>query len=266
MVDPRHEPRKPDPRGRILYRFPISHFCEKTQWNLDAKGLGYTLHDLFPGAHLVFAPRHAGGRTVPVLRDGDTVVGDSAAIAAYLDRVYPERPLLPAGEAERARALELEEYFGKRAGRAVRIWMYGQFMANPGSAAAVLFELYPAPQRFAGRVLAPLMELGIRKQYRIDRQRIEGAQKIIVEVFDRIERETGGDPDRYLIGESLSIADISAAALLGPLLTPPGSPWSTPLMAARETDPIRELKASLSARPGWAWAMARYTRDRRAAS
>ena len=35
----------------------------------------------------------SGGKTVPVIRDGDTVVRDSWKIAEYLESRYPERPL-----------------------------------------------------------------------------------------------------------------------------------------------------------------------------
>ena len=28
---------------RTLYQFSISHYCEKTRWNLDAKGLTYAV-------------------------------------------------------------------------------------------------------------------------------------------------------------------------------------------------------------------------------
>lgn len=44
----------------------------------------------------------SGHPSVPVIRDGDTWVGDSWEIACYLDRRYPDRPLLmppPSGEA-----------------------------------------------------------------------------------------------------------------------------------------------------------------------
>ncbi len=41
----------------------------------------------------------ADSKTVPVLRDGDTVVADSWNIALYLEQTYPDRPSLFAGEA-----------------------------------------------------------------------------------------------------------------------------------------------------------------------
>jgi glutathione S-transferase len=35
----------------------------------------------------------SGGKTVPVIKDGETVVRDSWAIAEHLERTYPEKPL-----------------------------------------------------------------------------------------------------------------------------------------------------------------------------
>jgi glutathione S-transferase len=46
----------------------------------------------------------SGGTTVPVIRDGATVVRDSWAIAEYLEEAYPNRPSLFGGEAGRGLA------------------------------------------------------------------------------------------------------------------------------------------------------------------
>ena len=47
---------------------------------------------------------------MPVLRDGDTVVHDSWAIAEYLDKTYPDRPALIEGEQGRALASLTRHY------------------------------------------------------------------------------------------------------------------------------------------------------------
>ena len=44
----------------------------------------------------------SGGTTVPVIRDGETVVRDSWAIAEYLERQYPDKPSLFGGETGQA--------------------------------------------------------------------------------------------------------------------------------------------------------------------
>jgi glutathione S-transferase len=249
---------------RILYQFPISHFCEKTRWNLDAKGLPYVIRDLIPGVHLLYVKRLTRGHTVPVLVDKGQTFGDSTAIAAHLEKAYPERPLLPAGEADRARALELEAYFSRHAGKAVRQWMYGQLVQSPGAAPAVMLERYPAPVRLVGRLIGTRIEGTLRKQYRLHPEGIASARAAVIESFERIELETQSDPTRYLVGNALSIADIAAAGLLAPLVAPPGSTYDSKEAKARETPAIRAFRAELSTRPGWAWVLARYAADRRA--
>ena len=60
-------------------------------------------------------------RRIPVLIHGDLVLTDSSVICAWLDEAYPDRPLLPATPADRARARWLEEYADSRMGD-VFIW------------------------------------------------------------------------------------------------------------------------------------------------
>lgn len=46
----------------------------------------------------------SGGKTVPVIRDGSTVVRDSWSIAEYLEKHYPDRPSLFGGDTGQALA------------------------------------------------------------------------------------------------------------------------------------------------------------------
>ena len=83
----------------------FSPYCWRVRLALLHKGLE------FHSRPLCFTDKTplacSGQQLVPVLRDGDSVVHDSVAIFQYLDRTYPERPLLGAGEAaNRARLLE----------------------------------------------------------------------------------------------------------------------------------------------------------------
>jgi glutathione S-transferase len=246
---------------RIVYQFPISPFCEKTRWNLDAKRLRYVVFDMVPGWHVVALRRMGAPGTVPVLSDGDAVIADSSAIAQHLDRTYPERPLVPREAKMRDRALELERWFGDAGGR-VRQWMYGQLAARPGRIAKGLFSAQPAGVRLVGKLVAPLLERALCRKYHLDDKGIAEARREIGEALDRLERETNGDPTRYLVGDELSIADITAASLLGPLVAPAGSPWAVSGKTPDVLASIAELRAELSKRPAWAWVEARYAQDR----
>ena len=244
---------------RVLYQFPISHFCEKARWNLDAKALPFVVRDVPPGLHRWLLPR-GGKRKVPLLADEGFVVQDSAAIAAYLDERYGAPRLLPGG-GEAARVLELERYFGQ-IGHEVRRVAYGAMLARPGVVAEALFAPYPLPARALGRAFGGRIEGVIRKQYEITDATRASSWAALLEGLDRIERETGCDPGRYLVGDRLSIADISAAALLAPVVASPGSPYAPMIKDAGAE--LTALRDSILARPAVAWIDARYARDRQA--
>jgi glutathione S-transferase len=175
--------------------------------------------------------------------------------------VYPDPPLLPTRDAERARALELEDFFDRRAGEAVRQWIYGSLMAEKaGRAAEALFALYPWKVRAVGKLVAPIIERAIRTRYRINRDTLVSARATVLDVADRLDKEVGGNPSRYLVGDSLSITDITAASLLSPVLMPVGSPYEAlqSLMPAS----MAELQNLIRGRIAGQWIAERYRLDR----
>ncbi|TJW83556.1 MAG: glutathione S-transferase family protein [Mesorhizobium sp.] len=87
---------------------PFSPHCWKTKMALAHKGLDATKVP----TRFLEVPEVEGGvsKTVPVIRDGDRVVGDSFAIALYLEETYPERPTLFSGEGGKAMARFIERW------------------------------------------------------------------------------------------------------------------------------------------------------------
>jgi glutathione S-transferase len=83
----------------ILYHFPMSVFSRRARLALAHKGFDVELRDgRADEAHLAEARRLFPLGTMPVLVDDGRVVGDSGAIAHYLDVRYPDRPMLwPSG-------------------------------------------------------------------------------------------------------------------------------------------------------------------------
>ncbi len=248
---------------RTLYQFPISHYCEKTRWNLDAKGLPYALNNLMPGPHLVVTRRLVQGPgTVPVLVDGGTVLGDSTDIALHLERTYPSTPaLVPASGPERDRVLELENFFDEM-GVHVRRWMYAHLFNAGADLGALMFREYATPQRLLGRALVPVIKALIRRKYKLLPEKVEKSRVRLMEGLDRLEREIGDDPARYLVGNSLTIADITAASLYAPLVGAEGSPYTTP-PGLTLPPVVAELQAAVRARPAGQWMLRRYQQDRR---
>lgn len=243
---------------RVLYQFPISHYCEKARWNLDAKGLAYEVVNLPPVVHVPYL-RRFGGRTVPALHDGDVFLPDSRAIALHLDRAYPGRALLPGNEADRARALELADFFDG-IGAHVRRFAYGHIIDVAPLFRARFFGGYgPVVRALAPVVQRPLGHL-MKRMMRIDARGVEISRLRVEEGIDRLEKEIDLDPSRYLVGDALSIADITAASLFGPIVAAPGSPYED---TRGQPEALRKLRAPLLARPFGEWVEARYRADRR---
>ena len=76
--------------SRILYQFPISHYCEKVRWAMDHKGLEYKLKNLLPGLHLKTTRKMAKKSSVPILVDTNKQglpeqIQNSHIILNYLD-------------------------------------------------------------------------------------------------------------------------------------------------------------------------------------
>ena len=99
-----------------LYQFPFSHYCEKTRWALDYKGIPYRVVNLLPGVHRWTVGELAPETCVPVLRDGEITVQDSTAIIDYLDTRYPNPSLTPDAPGTARQALEWEEYLDEEVG------------------------------------------------------------------------------------------------------------------------------------------------------
>ena len=77
-----------------LYQFKLSQYSEKVRLILDYKELDYRKIEVTPGVGQLKLFKLSGQRQVPVLKDGETIIIDSTEIAFYLDRKYPERPII----------------------------------------------------------------------------------------------------------------------------------------------------------------------------
>ncbi|HEY9709028.1 MAG TPA: glutathione S-transferase family protein [Oculatellaceae cyanobacterium] len=113
-----------------LYQFEMSQYSEKVRLILDYKGLAYRKIEVTPGVGQLDLFRLSGQRRVPVLKDGSTVISDSTAIAMYLDRKYPDKPLIPVDPKERGVCLLIEEWADASIGIKSRKVLYGALSQN----------------------------------------------------------------------------------------------------------------------------------------
>jgi glutathione S-transferase len=245
----------------VLWHIELSHYNEKVRWALDYKSIPHKRRAPLPGLHGFYAAAltRSSHRRLPVLRLGARTIGDSTAIIAALEEYRPDPPLYPADPADRARALGLEDFFDERLAPQVRRFIWHHTLPN---ADAVIDALMPdaGPRKVrAIRTLAPVLRPVVRKDYGVSDA---GAAQALTEIrtaMDWIESEL--QPSGYLVGDAFSVADLTAAALITPLLSPPERQYPPRTLPAR----VLEAREELEAREGGAWVAEMFARHRGAA-
>jgi glutathione S-transferase len=242
----------------ILWQLQISHYNEKVRWALDHKRIHHVRRSLLPGLHAVKAKRLTGDiDTTPVLTLEGRSIGDSTRIIAALEQRWPEPHLYPQDEAQRRRALELEEFFDEELGPHIRRAAYHELLPHPDEVVPLFTHDQRLPARILVRATFPLLRVGMRRRMDIYAPAAEESRRKTVAAMDRLEEEIG--PSGYLVGDSFSVADLTAAALFYPVVRPPEFPYPS------VTDPpasAREFLDPLAERPGGEWVAEMYRRHR----
>src|ERR1700687_1045837 len=160
----------------VLWQFTSSHFNEKARWALDFKRVPHLRHSLIPGFHIPTVKRMTGKTTVPVLKLNGEAISDSSRIIEALERGFPEPPLYPADARERARALDLEDFFDEELGPYIRRWLFQVILPYPEFVrAAFVSHASPAAQ-LAHRAMSPLFGAIMKRQMNINPASAEGAR------------------------------------------------------------------------------------------
>jgi glutathione S-transferase len=243
-----------------LWHFRLSHYNEKARWALDWKRVPHLRRALLPGPHLPVVWWMTGQKAVPVLRlDGETI-SDSTRIIAALETRHPTLPLYPADPTARARALALEDFFDEELGPHIRRVFFFHLLQDPATASATLTVGAPALSRRLYRGAFPLVRAVMRADMGIDAERSAQSRAKVEEALTRIESEL--QPSGYLVGDAFSVADLTAAALLAPLLHADEFPYRLPPLLP----PLAAWRASVAERPGFQWAAEMYRRHRGASA
>jgi glutathione S-transferase len=97
-----------------FYAIPASLYCAKTRICLRHKHLIWTELPPPGGFGSDVYTSHIPSGTLPGLIDGETTLGDSEAIAEYLEEAYPSFPMLPKTINDRAKIRELSQFHDTR--------------------------------------------------------------------------------------------------------------------------------------------------------
>jgi len=242
----------------VLWHLEISHYNEKIRWALDYKRVAHVRRAVTPALQELTARRLHAGRTVPILEINGRAIGDSRKIIEELERQWPEPPLYPADPEQRTRALDVEDYFDEHCGHDLRRVLFSDNMAEPEKFLAMLYGA-DHPRIGLLKTVAPLFCQVVKRRYRIRPETVEESRQIVRAALDKIEAEVG--PSGYLVGESFTVADLTAASILSPVVMPPEFPYIK-LHPDERTAQSRRFRDSLKDRPGFKWAEDMYARHR----
>ena len=215
-----------------LWQIDISHYSEKARWALEYKGVDHRRRSPLPGSHIPIALVLTRGAqpTMPVLQIDGENVGDSTAIIATLEAKYPEPPLYPSDAEERARALELEDWFDENLGPHARLLPFYELTQEPDLFAEVAAAAVPGPLGKAKPLIGAYARTYTRLRWNADSDEdAERARDAIVAAMDKLEAELERGEGEFLVGDSFSVADLTAASLFYPLVVPPEGPLPTDL-------------------------------------
>jgi glutathione S-transferase len=244
----------------VLWHIPISHYSEKVRWALEYKGIEYRARLAPGGAALGTALVLTRGKSVtfPILELDGRRYTDSTDIVAALEERWPSPPLYPADAEERRRALELEEWFDEQVGPHVRLLGWHEALGDREALQRLTAATTPA----RGRMLKPAAVVAggyVRMRYGVhDPDRAAAAREKVVAGLDKLEAELGDG--EFLVGGTFTVADLTAAALLYPLVRPPEGPPLPPNAA------FDEFRSPLAERRGFRWVEETFRRHRQPAA
>lgn len=204
-----------------LHTFSISHFSEKARWMLDASGIDYIEKPWVPFFHIVPALRLGGRRatTVPILVTETGPVQDSTRILLWLEKHRAPFALLPPDPALREQVLAVEDRFDRIGTHVIRYAYRDALDDSEGIKTVWTLDASPLQKRIVGAAF-PLMRAGFRKMLQSNNPKaVASSERKILEGMDWIAERTA-QGYRYLVGDHLTAADITAAALLSPLACP----------------------------------------------
>ena len=235
-----------------LYTYSVSQASEKIRWSLDACGIPYREIRLTPFVH-------AGElfQSMPMLAADGEHLTDSTRILEWLEVHRAPFPLILRDPLVRAAVMEAEARFDQAGVHLLR-WVYAGLLQNRSLALGLWTLDANIAQWLTLRVGFPLARRFFQKGLGFDLRQMGRSRRIIDRTLAELDRlaETGRP---YLVGDALTAADITAAALLSPLACPDEHPiYGSPGYRQAMQPTLQHWQD----RPGLEWVRALYRRHR----
>lgn len=198
-----------------LHQFAFSHFNEKARWALTFKNVQHTRKTYLPGPHIPSIKRLSGQSQTPVLQADDEIVAGSAPLIDWLEQHIPEPALYPADAALRKQALDWQTRLDEEFGPAVRAILFARLLAHGGYFARMFAGDKPWLVRTAYRATYPFAKPLIAKGNGADDP--DNVARCADTVERMLDEVAAASSSGYLVGDTFSVADLTAAALIAPV-------------------------------------------------
>jgi glutathione S-transferase len=204
-----------------LVTIPFSHYCEKARWGLDHAGVAHVEAPYLPMLHVPAVKAVGGDHQVPVLVTADGLVADSTDILRWCDaQTAPERRLWPDDPVLAAEVSAWEERFDAELGPDARRVAYGGVLGDAAYLRGMVARTLPPWQRAVFAVARLPAVAMIRRAYGIHPAGVARARSRLDALFADV-GACLADGRPYLVGERFTAADLTFAALAGPVVFPP---------------------------------------------
>ncbi len=195
-----------------LYQFEISPFCAKVKRVMNLKKVSYEIVEV-PMLSFLGGKAKAVSPTnkLPAIEDGDVRLSDSTDIVEYLEDKYPEPHVYPIVPEETAMCHVLEDWADES------LYFY-EFHLRFGVAANArqwvpqLLKYDPAWFRAIGARMIPRAAVKATRAQGTGRKSLAQIERDLARHVDAIDGLLGDR--RWLVGKSLTIADIAVFVML----------------------------------------------------
>lgn len=192
------------------------HYPEMVRWYMDYLDIPYIEKRYAPMIYRIILKITGGGQLIPYLRTTDAQLRNGHSIIKYFEDKLPDNLKLGLVDGE---SQDLYDYFNDHLGNYVLQWGYFHLLPLRKVASKTLTANVPFYQRILIQLLYPINARVMRKAMNITSETASIARDQINKTFDLVAKRMS-DGRSFLNGDQISIADISLAGLMGPLILP----------------------------------------------
>ena len=198
-----------------LHQLRNSPYCLKVRMALAAKKLEYRTVEITPAIGQIDIFQKTGQKKLPVLFDDEIIIHDSRSIIRHLEKIQIEPKLIPDDPKEATQVQIIENWADTTLAKSIKIVFLEELTKNPILISSFFDnEISDSIQKLLlnipTKIASQISGLINQKEKESLKQNLEYLSNLI-------------DQENFLIGDKLSIADISVASHLSLLKFPNSS-------------------------------------------